>query len=289
MRGVAALFATAVASLSGNLPTPPTNSGSALSPPLQFQFTLLDTYPHDPSAFTQGLHYEPSSKTLLESTGLYGESSVRRVDIETGRALLMESLERRWFGEGLSVHADTCVQLLWREGLCLVRDAQTFALRRTAPLPRGMLEGWGLTTDGAGAFYASDGTDKLHVLDAETLQVTRTVKVRYGGDRFSGARPLHRINDLQWVRGEVWANVWGEDSVVVIDPHTGGVRAFVDLSSLLDAAERRQLNSEQCLNGIAYDAGADELYVTGKCWPKLFKIKVHAAGDGERSSASGGA
>ena len=193
----------------------------------------------------------------------------RRVEIESGHALDEERLERRWFGEGLSVVGDVCYQLLWREGLCLIRCADTLALRRTAALPRGMLEGWGLTTDGAGLLYASDGSSTLHVLDAQTLEVTRRIPVSVGG------RPLRNINDLQFVRGEIWANVWREDKLACIDPTSGDVRAFVDLSPLLTDEERSKLGMEECLNGLAYDEERDELFVTGKCWPKLFRLRVH--------------
>ena len=211
---------------------------AALVPPQEplptFSYTLLDTFPHDTASFTQGLHFEQKTGTLLESTGLYGDSCVRRVDIPSGRPLCEGRLADHWFGEGLAVLGDTCFQLLWREGLCLLHSADELTLKRTVPLPRGMREGWGLTTAGEGTLYASDGTSTLHVLD-ENLEVTRTVSVRAGG------RPLHYINDLQFVRGEIWANIWSEDRLAIIDAHTGEVRGFVDLSPLLTVAERRTL------------------------------------------------
>ena len=141
--------------------------------------------------------------------------------------------------------------------------------RRALPLPNGMREGWGLTTDDAGKLYASDGTDTLHVLDARTLEVLRRIKVRSTGGPL-GSRPVSNLNDLQWVRGEIWANLWYEDRLAVIDPESGNVRGYINLEALLSPKERRSLRSqEECLNGIAYDADADELYVTGKCWPKV--------------------
>jgi glutamine cyclotransferase len=270
------------------------------SSPPTVGYSLLATYPHDTSAFTQGLHYEPRTRTLLESTGLYGESSVRRVNIESGRVLHRSDLPRHHFGEGLTVVRDAVVvQLLWREGLCLLHAADTLAFQRTAPLPRGMREGWGLTADGKGALYASDGSNQLYILDEDTLEVRRTVPVHVAGRCASGDRardlslphrcsanvrwsilhsssPLRNINDLQWVRGEIWANLWREDRLACIDPDSGAVRSFVDLSPLLSPAERQFLGVEECLNGIAYDAGNDELFVTGKCWPKLFKLRVPA-------------
>ena len=245
--------------------------GPVAQPPTQLptlECTVLGTYPHDCSAFCQGLHYERETKTLLESTGMYGESTCRRVDISSGRVREQEWLDRRMFGEGLSVHGDTCVQLLWREGLCLLRDAATLAFREAVPLPRGMREGWGLTSDGAGTFYASDGSSTLHELDAASLKVKRTVRVTVDGNE------LTYINDLQWVDGLVWANVWRDDRIAAIDPQSGEVRGFVDLSRLLTPEERNRLNSEEVLNGIAHDPNGDCMYVTGKNWPKLFKIAV---------------
>ena len=273
MRSAGELFTGFAAALATSLV--PTGMQSIQGPdpskplPPTVGYTLLATHPHDRYAFTQGLHFEPRTKTLLESTGLYGGSSARRVEIESGHVLDEERLERRGFGEGLSVVGDVCYQLLWREGLCLIRCADTLALRRTAALPRGMLEGWGLTTDGAGLLYASDGSSTLHVLDAQTLEVTRRTPVSVGG------RPLRNINDLQFVRGEIWANVWREDKLACIDPTSGDVRAFVDLSPLLTDEERSKLGMEECLNGLAYDEERDELFVTGKCWPKLFRLRVH--------------
>jgi len=206
---------------------------------------------------------------------MYGQSSCRRVDIKTGRVLQLEHLDNRLFGEGITVHGDTCVQLLWREGLCLLRDAATLELRETVPLPRGMREGWGLTSDGAGTLYASDGSSTLFELDGTSLSVKRTVRVRVPNDvDDSSGRELAYINDLQWVDGVIWANIWRQDRLVAIDPRSGEVRGFVDLSNLLTADERMRLGYEEVLNGIAHDPENDCMYVTGKNWPKLFKIET---------------
>ena len=194
---------------------------------------------------------------------------MRRVEIESGRAMLTSLLTPECFGEGLAVVGDSIVQLLWRENACLVHGLKELEFRRALPLPNGMREGWGLTTDDAGKLYASDGTDTLHVLDARTLEVLRRIKVRSTGGPL-GSRPVSNLNDLQWVRGEIWANLWYEDRLAVIDPESGNVRGYINLEALLSPKERRSLRSqEECLNGIAYDADADELYVTGKCWPKV--------------------
>jgi len=243
--------------------------------PPTYGYKLLAAHPHDMSAFTQGLCYEPDSGMLIESTGLYGESTIRRVQIETGRVREQDLLPDRWFGEGVTRMGDTCVQLLWREGICLVRNAQTLELESVASLPQTMNEGWGLTHDGEGCLYASDGSDSIHccalVRDDggnAALVVTRKFSVTSGG------LPLYNVNELQWVRGELWANIWREDRIAVIEPTTGAVRCFVDLSDLLTAREREQVitTGEEVLNGIAYDEDRNRLFVTGKCWPTLFEI-----------------
>jgi glutamine cyclotransferase len=233
-------------------------------------YKLLDTFPHDPGAFTQGLHFEPERGTLLESTGLYGDSTARRVEIKTGRVLQQERLPAAWFGEGLAVVSNgrRIVQLLWRENLCLVRDAESLALERTVPMPNSMCQGWGLTHDGVGNLYASDGSSTLHVLCSDTLQVRRTMRVTAGG------RPISNLNDLEWARGELWANLWREDRICAIDPRTGKVRCYVDLTGLLSPSERRRLGAEEVLNGLAFDEARGCFYVTGKCWPKMFRLEV---------------
>lgn len=241
--------------------------GRASREPPTVGFRLLATYPHDSGAFTQGLYYEHPRGTLLESTGLYGSSTVRRVDFQTGRVRSSESLPDDWFGEGLTAQGDRCVQLLWKNGHGLVRDRETLKLRGTFPLPRSVREGWGLTHDGEGTFFVSDGTSQITCLDT-SFAPARTLTVRSGG------RELRQLNELQWVRGELWANIWHDDRVAVINPTTGEVRCFIDLSDLLSPQERRQLHEEFVLNGLAFDEHAGRVFVTGKCWPWLFEIAV---------------
>lgn len=206
-------------------------------PPV-FGFRLLQTFPHDPSAFTQGLYFEPEG-TLVESTGLYGRSSIRRVDLESGRVLRSEQLPSEWFGEGVTAHGDTFIQLLWREGLILERDAKTFALLRSYPLPHGIREGWGATTDGKGTLYVSDGTSTLHALSLDSMKPMRRVMVQAGG------RQVRFVNELQWVQGEIWANIYGMDLLAAIDPMSGQVRCFVDLESILSREERSKCDVEE--------------------------------------------
>jgi len=244
--------------------------------PPTFGHTVVNAYPHDPGAFTQGLFLEPAG-TLIESTGVYGASTVRRVDLRTGRLLRCERLPSSWFGEGVTVQAGRCIQLLWREGLILVRDPRTFKLRDSFPLPPAIAQGWGITGDGRGSLFVSDGSSTLTVLDDATFEVGRRLPVHSGG------RELEGLNDLQWVRGEIWANLWHDERLAIINPSCGSVRCFVDLRRLLTAEQRRglgngsaELRHEAVLNGIAFDEREGRLYVTGKCWPALFEIRTEA-------------
>jgi glutamine cyclotransferase len=235
---------------------------------------VIRSYPHDSTAFTQGLFFEPGG-TLLESTGLYGESSIRRVELDSGRVIKRLGLESDdWFGEGVTVQGGRCLQLLWREGLGLERHPRSFELQRTFPLPRGVVEGWGITCDGDGALYVSDGTSTVHVLEPRSLEVARTMRISE-----PGRGEVSRINELQWIGGEIYANIWREERIAVIEPSSGTIRRYIDLSKLLTPEERRALGDsgwpptgEKVANGIAFDARRDRLYVTGKCWPRLFEI-----------------
>lgn len=152
---------------------------------------------------------------------------------------MLDQLPRHWFGEGVTVHGDKCIQLLWREGLMLERDPQSFRIRRTLRLPQGIGEGWGLTSDGDATLFVSDGSSRLHALSSDTMEPIRTITVRAGG------REVHRINELQWVRGEILANIYGEDFLAAIDPASGQVRYFVDLGSILSQDERGRLGVEE--------------------------------------------
>ena len=240
--------------------------------PPTYTTRVLDSFPHDPAAFTQGLCFDAASGTLLESTGLYGGSSVRRVELRSGRVLQRQALPRDQFGEGLTLHRGRCVQLLWHGGKGLVRDPSTFAVRQQFDLPEGCKQGWGLTHDEGDELYLSDGSANIYVLDAATFALRRRLAVR------AGSRPLRSINELQYIRGELWANLWGDDHLAVIDPSSGRVRRYVDCSSLLSPQERQELRdpNEHVLNGIAHDPLQDRLFVTGKCWPRMYQISVHA-------------
>jgi glutamine cyclotransferase len=221
---------------------------------------VIAAYPHDSNAFTQGLVvYEGS---FLESTGQYGASSLRRVDIQTGRVEHLVPLDAMYFGEGLAVLGDRAYQLTWQNGVAFVYDARTLAAERTV---RYTGEGWGLTTDGT-HLILSDGTSALRFLNPETLSVVRQLTVT------DAEIPVVQINELEYVEGEIWANIWHSDRIARIAPDSGEVLGWIDLSSLYPRTERP--GQEDVLNGIAYDAAAERLFVTGKNWPQLFELEI---------------
>ncbi|MDX9741636.1 MAG: glutaminyl-peptide cyclotransferase [Gammaproteobacteria bacterium] len=218
-------------------------------------------YPHDRNAFTQGLIWLDG--VLYESTGLNGASSVRKVQLETGRVLARHDLDNRYFGEGLTAWGSQLIQLTYRSGLGFVYDRATLRQRQTF---RYAGEGWGLTHDGQ-RLIMSDGTAVLRFLDPLTFRQVYELPVHDGG------QPVRNLNELEFVRGEIWANVWRTDRIARIDPQTGRVIAWIDLTGLLSAADRAGTVVDE-LNGIAWDAQRDRIFVTGKRWPKLFQIRV---------------
>lgn len=240
-------------------PTSPSPAPESPSAVITYTYAIVRAYPHDPAAFTQGLVY--ADGVLYESTGLYGRSSLRRVALETGEVLQQRDLPAEYFGEGLALFDGRLIQLTWQNNTGFVYDAASFALQQTWAYPT---EGWGLTHDGA-HLIMSDGSATLRFLDPRTFQAQREVLVTDGG------RPVGLLNELEYVNGEVFANVWQTDWIARIDPQTGRVLGWIDLSGLL-APEERQ--GADVLNGIAYDAQNGRLFVTGKLWPKLFEITL---------------
>jgi glutamine cyclotransferase len=220
---------------------------------------VVAAYPHDPNAFTQGLVVYAGK--LLESTGQYGASSLRRVDIQSGRVEQLLPLDATYFGEGIAVLDDRVYQLTWQNGIGFIYDATTFAAERTF---RYTGEGWGLTTDGT-HLILSDGTSALRFLDPQSLPVVRQLTVT------DAEIPVVQINELEHVEGEIWANIWHSDRVARIAPDTGRVVGWIDLSALYPGAERP---AEAVLNGIAYDPAEQRLFVTGKNWPQLFELEI---------------
>jgi glutamine cyclotransferase len=242
---------------------PPDSTPVSTGTPV-YSVTVLQSWPHDPGAYTQGLLVHEGK--LYESTGQEGESSLRRVDLTTGAVQQKVDVARPHFAEGLVAFGGRLYQLTWKSGKAFVYDLATFAVRDTLEYYG---EGWGLTTDGE-SLIMSDGTSRLRFLDPTTFAVRRTVDV------VDGQSPVSQLNELEYVKGEVWANVWTSDQIVRIDPKTGKVTGWIDLSGLLPRAERT--GREDVLNGIAHDAATDKLYVTGKYWPRLFEIAIKPRG-----------
>ncbi|MGA8741731.1 MAG: glutaminyl-peptide cyclotransferase [Terracidiphilus sp.] len=223
-------------------------------------YHVVHAYPHDQRAFTQGLVYVDGH--LYESTGIEGQSSLREEDLETGRILRMQMVPDKYFAEGLTDWKNTLIQLTWQSHIAFVYDLDTFHLRRTFSYTG---EGWGLTHD-AKSLILSDGTATLRFFDPETFKEVRRITVKDSG------KPVTQLNELEYIHGEIYANIWHSDRIARISPATGRVLGWIDLKGLMP---RDQLsNDEAVLNGIAYDAAHDRLFVTGKLWPKVFEIAV---------------
>jgi glutaminyl-peptide cyclotransferase len=225
-------------------------------------YTIVHTYPHDREAFTQGLLYHDGF--LYEATGLEGKSSLRKVELTTGKVLQRVDLPSAYFGEGLALWKDKLIQLTWKSKIGFVYDRATFRQVRTFNYSR---EGWGITQDGK-RLIMSDGTSTLYFWDPETFKEIGHLDVVDKG------KPVPQLNELEYVRGEIYANVWMTDRIARISPATGHVLGWIDLPGLLTPAERAETD---VLNGIAYDAKQNRLFVTGKKWPKLFEIATPGA------------
>jgi glutamine cyclotransferase len=231
------------------------------APPKTQTYKIIHTFPHDPKAFTQGLIYVDGH--LYESTGLNGRSTLRMVDLTSGQLLQNYKLPDEYFGEGLTDWGSTLIQLTWIAHKAFVYDRFSFRLLKTLPYEG---EGWGLTHD-AKQLILSDGTPYLRFLDPESFRVVRKLRVvdEHG-------KPVENLNELEYIHGEIYANVWQTNDILRISPQSGKVLGRVDLSGIID--ESQLYGNGAVLNGIAYDAAGDRLFVTGKLWPKLFEIKV---------------
>jgi glutaminyl-peptide cyclotransferase len=270
--GLAAALAALVPAWAGAAAPAPSASGPAASAPAApaagqkgaipvYGYEIVHAYPHDRTAFTEGLFYKGGF--LYESTGLQGQSSVRKVKLETGEVVQKGDLPADLFGEGISDWGDRIIGLTWQTNVGFVLDFKTFNLQQTFHYPG---EGWGLTHDDH-QLVMSDGTPELRFLDPKTLRETHRVRVTAAG------QPLDQINELEWVDGEIYANIWQTDRIARIDPKTGHVAGWIDLTGLLPVKDRLS-GSTDVLNGIAYDAAGKRLFVTGKLWPKLFEIRL---------------
>src|SRR5262245_26722642 len=227
-----------------------------------FGYQVVKSYPHDSTAFTQGLQY--ADGIFYEGTGLNGRSSIRKVKVETGEVIAKRDVPSQYFGEGITVWKNDLLELTWQSEIGFVYDKDTLQQKRTFKY---LGEGWGLTHDGVNLIM-SDGSERLRLLDPTTYAEVRRLFV------LDGDYPVRNLNELEYVKGEIYANVWMTNYIARIAPD-GHVVGWIDLSGLLSASERRTVEaSGGVLNGIAYDAAKDRLFVTGKLWPKVFEIKI---------------
>jgi glutamine cyclotransferase len=227
-----------------------------------YTYKVVRTYPHDPNAFTQGLVFD--NGLLYEGTGLYGSSTLREVELETGRILQMHELPVEFFGEGITIYKDNIIQLTYKSNIGFVYDKDNFELLQSFNYTT---EGWGITHDGK-RLIMSDGSSTLYFLDPETLEQIGSIRV------LDNDMPIGGLNELEYVKGRIFANVWPTERIIIIEPQMGQVIGWVYMDGLLN----QQAFGQQIdvLNGIAYDAEGDRLFVTGKLWPRLFEIKLVA-------------
>lgn len=229
-------------------------------PPTYYTYKIINEYPHDPDAFTQGLVY--AHGVLYEGTGLYGDSSLRKVDLETGNVLNLYNLPEKYFGEGITLYNNKIFQITWKSGTAFVYDKDTFEILHQFHYST---QGWGITHDGK-KLIMSDGTSYIRFRDFETFEETGKIQVLDNGT------PVTQLNELEYINGAIYANVWQTDTIVIIDPDTGNVSGQIDLKGLLPPEERTW--QTDVLNGIAYHAPTDRLFVTGKKWPTLYEIQL---------------
>lgn len=225
-----------------------------------YGYKVVRVFPHDPNAYTQGLVYY--NGFLYEGTGINGSSSLRKVKLETGEVLQKVDLPQQYFGEGITIFKKKILQLTWKAEKGFIYDLDDFHSLGEFSYPG---EGWGLTTND-GEVFLSDGTAEIRVLDGNTLKEKRRITVR------DGNTPVTQLNELEFVRGEIFANVWQTDRIARISPKTGKVVGWIDLSGILSVVYRHDV--EAVLNGIAWDAAGNRLFVTGKLWPSIFQIEL---------------
>jgi len=259
--GGIALFKSGSQGTAGNN-APETRSSTTATTTVakQVLYDVVNSYPHDPKAFLQGLVFHDGG--FYESTGQYGKSTLRRVEFPSGKIMKSINLDDSIFAEGLALVGDRLVQLTWQTQKGFVYDRETFNLIREFTYKT---EGWGLTYDGK-ELILSDGSDTLTYINPETFEPSRKLAVKWNG------RPVRDINELEFIEGEIWANIWHRDQIIRIDPSNGNVTSFLDLKGILPPEERR--DPEAVLNGIAYDAEGKRIFISGKLWPKIFEIRL---------------
>ena len=255
--GIMLVLALSLASLQCNGTSKPATENAVVS---TFGYQVVNIWPHDPHAFTQGLIFLDGN--LVESTGQIGHSSLRSVELQTGKVLKKVDVPEPFFAEGAALLNNKIYQLTWEHQKGFIYDAQSFEKIGEFNYTG---EGWGLATDGR-SLLLSDGSNRIRFLDPDSFRVTKTIAVA------DGKTPINQLNELEYVNGEIYANVWHDDRIAVIDPENGRVKAWIDLTGLLQPGD--VTDPEAVLNGIAFDQANNRLFVTGKLWPRLFEIKI---------------
>ena len=236
------------------------NTNANTAAPVKYGYEIVHIYPHDRAAFTQGLVF--INGKLYEGTGQEGQSSLREVDLQTGNVLKKVDVPEPYFGEGIALLNNKIYQLTWQHQVGFIYNADTFEQVGKFNYSG---EGWGLTTDGH-SLVLSDGSNRIRFLDPDSFHVTKTIAV------VDGNLPVNELNELEYVNGEIYANIWHDNRIVTIDPQTGRITGWIDLTGLLPPGDVQ--DEEAVLNGIAYDEAGKRLFVTGKLWPRLFEIKL---------------
>lgn len=261
MKSLSLLVALSILSLISSCNSePPKPTKPVETKPVEYSYEVVNVYPHDRNAFTQGLVFRDGK--LLESTGQEGQSSLRSVDLQTGQVIKKVDLDSQYFGEGLTVLNGKIYQLTWQHRIGFIYDSQTFQQIGQFPYAG---EGWGLTNDGK-SLIVSDGTNRLRFIDPDSFRVTKTIAVT---DRGTAIREL---NELEYIQGEIYANIWHDNRIAAINPDTGAVTGWLDCSGIVRLSEAT--DQEAVLNGIAFDEASGRVFVTGKLWPKLFEVKI---------------
>jgi len=238
----------------------PAENTAANTAPVKYGYEIVHIYPHDPSAFTQGLVF--TGGKLYEGTGQEGRSSLRELELQSGNIVKKVELPEPYFGEGIALLNNKIYQLTWQHQVGFIYNADTFEQVGKFNYSG---EGWGLTTDGH-SLILSDGSNRIRFIDPDSFRVTKTIAV------VDGNLPVNELNELEYVNGEIYANIWHDNRIVTIDPQTGRITGWIDLTGLLPPGDVH--DEEAVLNGIAYDQASGRLFVTGKLWPRLFEIKL---------------
>ena len=234
----------------------------ASSAPKVYGFSIVNEYPHDPKAFTQGFVFHDGY--FYESTGQIGRSSLRKVEVETGKVLQKLDLDRKYFGEGMTIFNDKIYQLTWTTNIGFVYNLDTFELEKTFDYGESK-EGWGLTHNNE-YLIKTDGSERMWFLDPETLEEKKFIET------YTNKRKAEKLNELEFINGKIYANIWQQNSILIVDPVNGAIEAIVNLKGLQSKAG--QSGEDNVLNGIAYDRDNDRLFVTGKNWNKVFEIRI---------------